>query len=222
MKCIIYVVILANQTLLLMPDYPFDTVGLTSEQIDKLQETYSALKHKFNIQLTGHIDFDLRQFEVFKHCFDIRLRKSYVIKQENNSSYILFVEAHSKTPDKTGSIDHYDHQTWALAYLKNNFGRVLIRPETLRDKLVELIHPLEIDFAADKAFSDTFYVVANDHEKAVKGIDRNLRNAVMDVRCDDFIIEIVDHTLIIGSKRTITSEGAIHLAEFVSRVAEMC
>ncbi len=206
-----------------MPDFLFDTVGLTSEQIDRLQHTYTALKDKFNIQLTGHIDFNLQQFEVFKHCFDIRLRESYVIKQDNNSSYILFVEAHSKTPNiKAGVTDHYDHQTWALAYLKHNFGRVLIRPETLRDKIVELIHPLEIDFAADKAFSDLFYVVANDHEKAVTGIDRNLRNAVMDVREDDFIIEIVEHTLIIGSKKIITPEGAIHLAEFVSRVAEMC
>ncbi len=206
-----------------MPDFPFDTVGLTSKEIDRLQQTYTALKDKFNIQLTGNINFHLNQFEVFKHCFDVNIRDSYVINQGSNSSYVLFVETHSKTPNtKAGVSDHCDCQTWALTYLKHNFGRVIIRPETLRDKIVELITPLEIDFKEDKAFSNTFYVVANDHDKAVKGIDRNLRNAVMDVREEDFIIEIVEHTLIIGSKSTITPDRAVHLAEFVARVAEKC
>lgn len=205
-----------------MPDFPFDTVGLTAEEIDRLQQTYTALKDKFNIQLTGNINFHLEQFEVFKHCFDVNIRDSYVIKQEN-SSYVLFVETHSKTSNiKAGVTNHCDCQIWALAYLKHNFGRVLIRPETFRDKIVELIHPLEIDFKEDKAFSDTYYVVANDHDKAVNGINRNFRNAVMDVREDDFVIEIVEHTLIIGSKKPITPDRAVHLAEFVARVASMC
>jgi hypothetical protein len=69
-----------------MPDFPFDTVGLTSEEIDRLQQTYTALKDKLNIQLTGDINFHLEQFEVFKHCFDVNVRDSYVIKKEGNSS----------------------------------------------------------------------------------------------------------------------------------------
>jgi hypothetical protein len=206
-----------------MSDFPFDTVGLTSEEIDRLQQTYTALKDKFNIQLTGDINFHLEQFEVFKHCFDVNVRDSYVIKQEGNSSYVLFVETPFKpTNIKAGVTNRCDCQTWALAYLKHNFGRVLIRPETLRDKIVELIHPLEIDFKEDKAFSNTFYVVANDHKKASAGINRNFRNAVMDVREDDFVIEIVEHTLIIGSKKTILPDRAVYLAEFVARVAKKC
>ncbi len=206
-----------------MPDFQFDTVGLTSGQIDSFQEIYTALKSKFNIQQTGDINFHLQDFETFKRCFAVNLRDSFVIKHDKGDSYILFVENHIKLPhDKGGVSEFYEYQVWALAYLKQNLGRVLIRPETLRDKIVELIHPLEIDFKEDKAFSDTFYVVANDHEKAVNGINRNLRNVIMDVRHDDFIIEIVDHTLIIGSKKTITPDRAVHLAEFVARVAERC
>ncbi len=72
-----------------MPDFPFDTVGLTSKEIDRLQQTYTALKDKFNIQLTGNINFHLEQFEVFKDCFDVNIRDSYVINQGNKSSYLL-------------------------------------------------------------------------------------------------------------------------------------
>jgi hypothetical protein len=85
-----------------------------------------------------------------------------------------------------------------------------------------LVHPVELDFKEDMPFSDTFYVLVNDHQKAVAAIDRNFRNAVMDIREDDFIIEIVNHTLIIGNRKPVSADKAIHLAEFVARVASMC
>ena len=205
-------------------DQPFTTSGLSAEEISRFQNTYDALKEKSGIQFTGHIDFNLEQFEVFKPYLDVITRNSYVLKQDNNNdSYVLFVETHLKKRNASGVItDHYEHQTWALAYLKNDFGRVLIRPETLRDKLIELIHPVELDFSEDKAFSDTFSVLVNDHEKAVKAINRNFRNAVMDIRADDFIIEIVNHTLIVGNRKPLSSEKAIHMAEFVKRVCYTC
>jgi hypothetical protein len=206
-----------------MPDLSFNSAGLGTNEVERFQDTCIALKTAFNILPTGHIDFHLEQFEVFKHYQDVNLRNSYVIKQANNDCYVFFIDTQYKSVGNKGGIkDHYEYQTWALAYLKHDFGRVLIRPETLTDKILELIHPLELDFKDDKAFSDTFYVVVNDHVKAIAGIDRSLRNAVMDVRADNFVIEIVDHTLLIGSHKPISSEKAVHLAEFVARVALMC
>jgi hypothetical protein len=206
-----------------MPNLSFNTTGLNAMEIENFQDAYNALKTKFNIQPTGHINFCLEQFEIFRSYLDINLGQSYVIKQANNDCYVLFIQTHSKSKDANGIItDHYEYQTWALAYLKQDFGRVMIRPETLADKLIELIHPIELDFKEDKAFSDTFYVLINDYQKAVEGIDRNFRNAVMDIRVDDFVIEIVDHTLLVGSRKTISAEKVIHLAEFVSRLASMC
>ncbi len=203
---------------------PFNTSGLSAEETARFQRTYDALKEKFGIQFTGHIDFNLEQFEVFKPYIDMITRDSYVLKQDNNNdSYVLFVETHFKKRDNHAIItDMYEHQTWAIAYLKNDFGRVLIRPETLADKIIELIHPVELDFEEDKAFSDTFYVLVNDREKAAKGMDRNFRNAVMDIRTDDFMIEIVNHTLIIGNRKPLSPEKAVHMAEFVERVCFTC
>lgn len=206
-----------------MQNLSFNTSGQNAVEIENFQDTYNALKTKFNIQPTGRINFCLEQFEIFRSYLDINLGQSYVIKQANNDCYMLFIQAHFKSKDAHGLItDHYEYQTWALAYLKHDFGRVMIRPETLADKLIELIHPIELDFKEDKAFSDTFYVLINDHQKAIEGIDRNFRNAVMDIRVDDFVIEIIDHTLLVGSRKTISAEKAIHLAEFVARLASMC
>jgi len=99
---------------------------------------------------------------------------------------------------------------------------VLIRRETLTDKIIELIHPVELDFAEDKAFSDTFYVLVNDRDKAASAIDRNFRNVVMDIRHEELLIEIVEHSLIIGNDEPVSPERAIYLAEFVVRIASMC
>lgn len=205
-----------------MENYPFETTGLTDEATSRFHRTYTALKEKFNIHATGHIDFNLQQFEIFKNCLKVDIRGSYVIKQDCGDSYILFVEVHYKLGDAKHETNHQEYQVWGLTYLKNDFGGVVIRRETLTDKLLELIHPLELDFKEDKAFSDTFYVVVNDHYKATAGMDRNFRNVVMDIRDNDFIIEIVEHTIIIGNYDPITDEKSLHLAEFVERIAGVC
>jgi hypothetical protein len=208
-----------------MENYPFDTCSLTGDIIDWYNETYKAIKAKFNIQFTGNINFQLEQFDLFRPYLDTSIRGSFAIKRENsnNDSYVVFVETHTKTTGvQSRAADSYGYLTWAIAYLKHDFGRVLIRRETLADKLIELVHPVELDFEEDKTFSDTFYILVNDRTKATMAIDRNFRNAVMDIRHEDFVIEINEHNLIIGSQYPITPDRAVYLAEFVSRVCSLC
>src|ERR1700744_1385595 len=204
-------------------DYPFDTTGLCSEDIDIYYGAYQTLKDRFSIEFTGQIDFHLEQFEVFRNYQSINLRELFVIKQDNNNDcYILFVQAETKVHGKSGSSSRMECQIWALAYMKQNFGRALIRRETLADKIIELVHPVELDFDEDKAFSDTFYVLVNDRWKAEASMDRNFRNAVMDVRHDHVLIEIVDHTLIIGHNKPASPDACLELAEFVVRLCSNC
>jgi hypothetical protein len=205
-----------------MNNSSLENMGLGCGDVEGFSKTYLALKEKFDIQLTGNIDFNLGQFEIFNHYLGFHVRDSYVIKHLNCDSYILFIETRLKNMGKGSFGGYTDCQTWAICYLKHDFGRVLIRRETLTDKILELVHPIELDFTDDKAFSDTFYVLVNDHIKANRAIDRNFRNAVMDIREDDFVIEIVEHTLVIGDRKPISPERAIYLAEFVSRVASLC
>jgi len=205
-----------------MATFPFDSVNNGCENIDGFRETFIALRSKFDIQQTGIIDFHLEQFEVLNHYLSFNLLGSFVIKHHGCDSYILIIETQQKNMGKGYIGGKTDCQAWALAYLKKDFGRVLIRRETLTDKILELIHPIELDFEDDKAFSDTFYVLINDLRKVTAAMDRNFRNAVMDIREDDFIIEIVEHTLLIGDQRPMSPERAVYLAEFVARVASLC
>lgn len=198
----------------------FDTAQIITPATE-IPAVLTNLMQRFRVEQTGHIDFHLEQFSIFKNYSEVSVTGSYAVKNKNNDSYILLTDAIPKHADHGKTINTQQH-IWALAYLKHDFGRVLIRRETLVDKIKELIHPVELDFAEDKAFSDTFYMLVSDRQKAISGADRNFRNVIMDIRLDDFVIEIVEHTLIIGNTHAVSAEKAMHLAEFVSRLCTTC
>jgi hypothetical protein len=135
-----------------MDKLPFDTKGLTNGTIDNFTDLYATIKNGFNLHATGHINFCLEEFEAFRNCIEVNLRASYVLKNERSDSYLLFLETrHNPVSEKDETAkDFYLYHTWALAYLKKDFGRVVIRPETLRDKIIELIHPIELDFSEER------------------------------------------------------------------------
>lgn len=202
-----------------MSAFSIDNRGLNDTDAARLQAVYDVLRAEFNIQRTGDIDFHLEEFDLFKNHHHVSVRSSYVIKNDCSDCYILFIESNTTKAAGKGKLTTLnEHQVWGLAYLKQDFGRVKIRTETLVDKIGELLHPIELDFKEDKAFSDTFFVLVNDRDKAVAAIDRHFRNAVMDIRGEDFTIEIVNHTLVIGSRKPITAERAIYMAEFINRL----
>ena len=206
-------------------NYPFDTVGLIGEQIDLFLETYEALKNRYSVELSGNIDFQLADFEVFRDCVAVNIKGSFTIKSGRSDCYLLFVETSKLAKRGTRlpeTVNVIEYQVWALAFTKKDFGRVLIRPETLVDKIIELVHPVELDFDEDKAFSDTYYVLVNDRWKADVAMDRNFRNVAMDVRHEDIVIEVIDHTLIIGYGKAVSPETAMNLADFVVRLCNNC
>ncbi|RVU01779.1 hypothetical protein EOD41_07425 [Mucilaginibacter limnophilus] len=198
---------------------PFETVSLNGSNTDVLSETYAALREKFEAEPTGHIDFQVEGFSVFSHYAGITIRSSYVIRTATDSCYIMFVETFIKTLSPRGSnIEHLDYQVWGLGFLKHDAGRVMIRPETFVDKLAELVYAIELDFKDDKAFSNSFYVIADDRYKASAALTPGFRKALLDIRKQDYVIEINEHTFIIGNRKPISPDGATRLGELVCKL----
>jgi len=206
-----------------MSSYLFDTNGLAEHHIDLFENTCTALCDKFRIERPGGIDFHLEQFEVFRHYTDINVRDAFAIKKLCGDSYMLFLETNSAVPARGNGLPVHlkDYQNWALTYLKHDFGRVLIRHETLVDKMLEVIHPIELDFVDDKPFSRRFYVLTDDRHKAEAAMTNQFRDALMALKSNDFVIEIFEHTLIIGNRQPISAHDACQMAEFVSAVAAL-
>lgn len=76
-------------------------------------------------------------------------------------------------------------------------GRVLIRPETLGDKVSDWFTKREIDFPEEKQFSRRYYVLAEDDDRARRGLPTKFLQAVGET--DRLVIEI-DDTLLAALK----------------------
>jgi hypothetical protein len=200
----------------------FDTTGLSSIETDAFDATCQALKEEFKIEVPGYIDFQLEQFEVLNHHQAVNIRDTFAIKNICGDSYLLFVDMDTAHAPVKGRTSYYtEYQPWALAYLKRDYGRVFIRTETIIDKIREIIFPIELDFKEDKPFSDRYYVLTDDKRKAEQAITQEFRDAMMAIQETDFVVEIFEHTLIIGNRKPITPENTLYLADFVARLAEL-
>ncbi|MBB6111568.1 hypothetical protein [Mucilaginibacter lappiensis] len=205
-----------------MEKLPFDTTNLDADDMQALEASYETVKKSFKVGLANDDVMKLKEFDVFSNYPNATIGGTLLINHPESGCYLTYVKTHTviKTGQGPGAgISYYKCQLWASATLRNDFGRVIIRRETLVDKILNLVHPVELHFKDDPTFSSRFYVVANDPEKATLAMTSNFRAAIMNIQLDDFIIEIVNSTLIIGNIQLITPEQAVYLADFASKLS---
>jgi hypothetical protein len=207
---------------LFMKKLPFDTTDIDAGDVQALEYSYKALRSKFKVGLTEDSTFDIKKFDVFNNYKDISVGGSLLINHPESGCYLTFVKVHTQIPNGRGPVlDYYKYQVWASATLRSDFGRMAIRRETVVDKILSLVHPAEMYFKDDPAFSKKFIVIADDKEKAVKATTKAFRNALMDIKADDFVIEIVNSTLIIGNIGPVDPKQTVYFAEIASKLSRV-
>lgn len=207
-----------------MKNLPFDTIGIESDELQALEETYKALKAKFNIALPGDIDLHINKFELFNNNPNTSVGDTLILNSSVNSCYLTFIKtAYSLNvggrggDSQTGNYCKY--QAWAFVNLSTDFGRVLIRKKTFADTIIALFQPVSLKFKDDNAFNSEFYVVANDKEKAVSAMTPDFRKVVMAISNNDLLIEIVNNTLIVGNNKPINPAQVVYTAEVAYKLA---
>lgn len=210
-----------------MRNFPFDTVYLAADEVQALEDAYKALKAKFNISLPGDTDQHINKFELFNNDPGAKIGGTLLINQPGISCYLNFIKSrfsysYGGRGSKGGQdFTYYKYQVWAFITLNRDFGRVLIRRETFADKILGIVHPIELKFKDDKVFSDHFYVVTNDKEKASAAMTSDFRNIIKDMMYKNFVIEIIGNTLVIRDNQPIDTEEVIHMTEFASKITKL-
>ena len=203
-----------------MEKLPFDTTRIDASDIDALEASYKALKENFKVGLTNDDVIKLKEFDMFTNHPEATIGGTLLIDHPESGCHLTFVKMRTTIQGGRGpSISYYKYQLWASVTLRSNFGRVIIRRETFVDKILNMVHPIELHFKDDTAFSNRFFVVANDQEKATSAMTSSFRNEIMNIRLEDFIIEIVNTTLIIGNVQLITPQQTVYLAEFAAKLS---
>jgi len=205
-----------------MEKLPFDLTDISAGDVQALEDSYKALRSKFKVGLAEDHTFDSSKFDVFSGYKDSSVGGSILINHPENGCYLLFIKVRTVIPNGRGpALSYYKYQVWAMATLRNDFGRMLIRKETIIDEILNLVHPTEMHFKDDRAFSKKFCVVAADKEKASRAMTKAFRNVLMEIKSDDFTIEIVNSTLVIGNIEPVEPKQTVYLAEVASKLSRV-
>ena len=208
-----------------MHNLPFDTINIDANEVDTLNEVYLAIKTKFDIALTDVIDKELKYFDLFNNVnLNVSVGAAFLISAKASNCYLAFIKRQYKFvgPRDHGGPNYCKYEVWGFITSKKDYGRVLIRRETFTDKILGLVHPVELKFEDDKAFNEKYYVVTNDDEKAALAISRNFRSVMTDINDNDIVIEIINHSLMIRSHVSLNPEDVVYLAELTLKIGACC
>jgi hypothetical protein len=188
--------------------------------INSIQEIYNTLELDYTIDLDNTYNFDIKTFASFEQNKVNDWGPFIRISNEHKFFYLAFIEVRDYLPrDKYSSAGSIEYQTWGTLKLAKNYGHILIRPESLIDKILEFINPIQLDFPEDKKFSRGFFVLTDDKFKADFFFTPTLRELIKAIDVKDFIIEIFGDRLIIGNKKVIELNSALEFAYFLNEVS---
>jgi len=162
---------------------------------------------------------NLSSFDSFENYSLAVLSEAVEIIKNGNSSYLLLLNL--QTTIKGVRIPQYestisDYELIGLAVLKKKYGRVLIKPETLEDKINDLFSHVDIDFDFDKEFSKKYYVIATNESLFRNSISTQFIETIRDVK--GLEIEINDNILIVRLRKQFTPENGEIIATFLTGI----
>lgn len=197
---------------------PIDTTGLTGYALS-IAETLNKLGDQYSATFYNNIQINLLKYCLFNHYTDFEIEDVIDVTNGKKQSRIAIIKLSYFYIGKKGHRYHEtEYQAWGIAALRNNFGHVLIKPESIKDKIIELINPVELDFEDDLDFSSRFYVLASDKDKALNAMNFQFRNAVAQISDSNFCIEIIGNKLVVGNRKVVSPTATLILAEFLNRI----
>jgi hypothetical protein len=204
-----------------MSQQPFSTEGLNQDEIEVFSDTYITLRSFCDARFLEEItlDINLDNFECLNEYDRFGITE---LIQVGENAYIAITDVNYTFAGNKGarhSVNQYE--AWGVAALHNNFGHVFIKPEGFKEKLIELIKPMELDFEEDPAFSKRFYVLAKDQQKAIRHINPSFRTALLNAGLKNFALEIHQNMLLIGNNKYLNPADAENFARFVQKVAQI-
>ncbi len=200
-----------------------DDQGLDKLPQDQLRKTVKVLLERY----PGAVNFDHKPVEDSLEKFSIiKTYSNWFIKNVINVSlgYVRFsiltvdlsyeVARTSKYHSQVNT--YHECQLYGFVKISHSLGKVLIRPESLQDKFVELFVHKEVDFPKHQQFSQKFYVLA-EHPKRVK---EGLGKDFLDQCCllDGMVAEFSDDALLITSQRIVSSQETIKYCAFFEKI----
>jgi hypothetical protein len=108
---------------------------------------------------------------------------------------------------------------FGLLDLIHDFGRAIIRPETIIDKISEIFEPMEVDFPGHSKFNWNYFVLANEKDKLMSNFPHDALDFLAEVK--EPVIEFYNHQCLFYFPTVINRKDSIALCEIGIRLDEI-
>jgi hypothetical protein len=162
-------------------DFNEDTYVFNQDEQDEWKEVNSlvnGLRSRYNLIHSKMLD--LSGFKLINSKEQVNVHQIWHVKSDSNRFDLILVEyAHSyqiASPGHGGI--QYDSFKYMFGYLTTSvdLGHTIIRPETLSDKIVEILKPVEIDFPQFRKFSRMYYVLSDNETALENWLNEDIAN----------------------------------------------
>ena len=187
---------------------------ITQQEEKTLQEIITELSDEHILSFDNNPTLDFKKFETFSHYSDIKILCSINF---NSQFQVLIINIeHHFIGGRHGDSIHNENQILGIKMLEKDYGRILIREENVFDKILEILIKTEIDFKDDKEFSDRFFVVAEEENKAKQFLNSEIREILTSIpKKENFSIEVFNNELIISNKKTFNKINFNQIINFL-------
>jgi len=191
-------------------------------EVAKYERSLEALKEKYTLKSTNDLRFEkldalISSFKKTTQYKDAYMLDAWHISAGTKKIIFGVIGVVSESCDigamyLPGKSIHRDAYPVIIVQLKEDFGRVQIRPETLTDKISELFEKKELDFDEHKRFSWRYYFLADDEEKARAAVTRKFLDNIDQHK--GLLLYIEGNGLLATKYRAINTGDVLELAEF--------
>jgi hypothetical protein len=189
------------------------------EEEELVREIINDIKKNYQVEEAA-LPVKLELFHLLKGYDSVREYRTVRITHGPNPTCVSFIKAQFVYSTKSGPATRTSMQAYVFVTLSRDYGHLVIKKETLRDKLNELFQPLELDFEDDKQFSRRFYVLAKDKEKALYLITQDLRDELKKMRPDVYI-EVINNVMMIANEQGAADESLFELLQLGCKLSGM-
>lgn len=192
---------------------------LSIDDAESIKEIYEVLNSKYRIEFDLDTEFDFSEYQAF-HANQVNdIGPVMNIIRNDLITQLCFVEVMSDAGKRGFNLSY---QLWGVVKLKKKYSHILIKQETLLDKIHDRLNRIDIDFDDDKAFSKRFMVVSNDEQQARLLMTPFFRDEIKKIELKEIIIEIKDQIMIIGNEKPMSFENADAITTLMTGLAGKC
>lgn len=191
--------------------------GLKERFIAVTDFLYEEFKQFEEIDCANKQFVDFSKFELLNNYKNISIAAAYNYK--NISSFILNVDSEIVTFTGRVPIRQEISEPYFCSVIqcKKKYKRIIIRPETIIDKIAEIFKPIEVDFDTHKVFSKNYYVITNDETK-----EAILDDKILDCLqyTEGLFIEFIDEYILIRNYNIISASNVRAIIEPSIKLSE--